>query len=385
MTRQNQLILLFSSFLKSKIKKTIICVGLSFYFSSAIVNAQILQDTTSLNLIKKGIDSIYNMNFSYANKIYGEISQLYPDHPVAVLFKGIMTYWENYPLLPSSANRVSFEEKMRKCMELCEKADKHSYEPEYLLADLCSRGLLLSFYANNDLSDAVFPLATSTYKYLKKSFDYTSVYPDFFFFAGLYNYYREVYVQVHPVYKPLTIFFRKGNKIKGLEELQTASRNSILLRAESCSELSYIYISHENNFQQALSFNRYLHDLYPVNPEYLAEYIKNLLLMKKYNEAERLIMSSDNHISNSFFQAQLFVLKGILQEKKYNNNSLAQEYYNKAASDISSFGTYGNEYAAYAYFGLSRISGINGDKEHKKIYRKHANKLTDLKKINFDL
>ena len=51
---------------------------------------------------------------------------------------------------------------------------------------------------------------------------------------------------------------------------------------------------------------------------------------------------------------------------------------------MTGFGAYGNEYIAYAYFGLSRIFGINGDKENQKAYRKRAMKLADLKKIDFD-
>ena len=36
------------------------CFTLSLCVSIAAINAQILQDTASLNLVKKGIDSVYN-------------------------------------------------------------------------------------------------------------------------------------------------------------------------------------------------------------------------------------------------------------------------------------------------------------------------------------
>jgi hypothetical protein len=51
---------------------------------------------------------------------------------------------------------------------------------------------------------------------------------------------------------------------------------------------------------------------------------------------------------------------------------------------MSAFGYYGNEYAAFAYFGLSRISDVNGDQQNKKTYRKKAMELTNYKKVNFD-
>ena len=97
-----------------------------------------------------------------------------------------------------------------------------------------------------------------------------------------------------------------------------------------------------------------------------------------------MIITFAKNENNSFYQAQLSVFRGLLQEKKYHNYKLAQLYYQKSLNDIAIFGAYGKNYAAYAYFGLSRISDFYGDKENKKNYRKQALKLADLKKINFD-
>jgi hypothetical protein len=243
---------------------------------------------------------------------------------------------------------------------------------------------LIQYYANNGLDNEVFPLATTTYRFIKRSFDLTSIYTDFFCFSGLYNYYREVYPEAHPAYKPITFLFRKGNRAKGLEELQIAAKGSILLKAESFSDLAYLYINYENNYQMATYFSDYLHGLYPSNPEYLSEYIKNLLLIKKYDEAEKLIISYGPNDKNLYLNSQLSIFTGILQEKKYHNNVLAHQCYIDGIRDITSFGVYGNEFAAYAYFGLSRISEKSGDKESRKVYRKQALRLADSKKITFD-
>jgi len=356
----------------------------SSFLSTAAVHGQILKDTASINLIKRSVDNIYNFQFDNARDVSQKINQSFPGHPVVYLLNGMITYWENYPLIPSSPTCISYENDMRSCIRLCEKNYNPDDYAEYLLANLGARGMLLLYYADNDLSDEVFPLAKSTYRYIRQSFDYPSVYSDFYFFTGLYNYYREAYPDAHPVYKMLAFLFPKGDKAKGLREIQTAAKNSIMLKAESSSFLSDIYISFENNYQQAYVYSKSLHELYPANTQYLAVYIKNLLLVKKYDEAENLIRSSDGEMSNSYFQAQLTIFNGILQEKKYHNNIQAQNYYNKGVSDISVFGDYGNEFAAYAYFGLSRIHDINDDKHNKKTYRKKAIELTNYKNVNFD-
>jgi hypothetical protein len=368
----------------SRFKIFINCIVLTFCLSTFALHAQILKDTASLNLLKKGIDYVYNFQFDKAEEVFTRLSNTFPGHPVVHLFKGMITYWENYPLLPTSPAHISYEEDLRSCIELSEKKNNPDNSTEDLLADLCARGLLLLFYADNDLSMEVFPLATSTYQYIRRAFDFTTAYYDFYFFTGLYNYYREAYPETYPIYKALSFLFPKGDKSKGLKELKKAAENSIVLKAESYFFLSIIFLSFENNYQQALSYSKSLHELYPANLEYQADYIKNLLLVKRYDDAERLVNLKAAATSNGYFQAELSIFNGILQEKKYNNYSLAQQYYLKGARDISLCGAYGNEYAAYAYFGLSRISDINGDKQYKKMYRRQALKLADLRKIDFD-
>jgi hypothetical protein len=358
--------------------------SLILFLGTTTLNAQILRDSSSLSLIRKGVDYIYNMQFAEAGEIYQKISTKYPGNPIVILYGGIMTYWENYPLLPSSALRPLFEENMHKCIGQCEKSNKKSNDTECLLANLCARGMLLTYYSNNEISSEVFPLAKSTYKYINKSFDYITIYSDFYLFTGLYNYYREVYPKVHPIYKPLVVLFRKGNREAGLEDLQKSAMNSIFLKAESASDLAYIYLTYENDYQQALYYGRRLHELYPANPEFLTEYIKNLLLVGDYNEAERIVMSTGPNDNNGYYQAQILIFKGIIHEKFYLNNQLAKQYYKKGILEIEKFGAYGNEFAAYAYFGLSRIAAAEGDKENRKTYRKQATKLADSKKIEFE-
>ncbi len=345
---------------------------------------QVLKDTATFNLVCKGVDFIYNLQFTEAREVYRKISSAYPSHPMKYVYRGLLTYWENYPLISTSPARQTFEKDLRYAIELCEKKHNPDDEAEYLVLNLGARGLLLLFYADNELSMDVIPLASGTYQYLKQSFNYTGTYADFYFFTGLYNYYREAYPEAHPVYKPLAILFPKGNREKGLKELQIASKNAIVLKAEAYTFLSGIYISFERNFLQASQYSKALYKLYPQNYSYMAVYIKNLLLAKRYDEAENMIRQ--NHIlsDNAFYQSQLLILRGILQEKKYKNHKQAQALYAKGLKGIKPFGEFGEEYAAYAYFGLSRISDANGDKHNKKVYRKQAMDLADFKDVNFD-
>ena len=77
----------------------------------------------------------------------------------------------------------------------------------------------------------------------------------------------------------------------GLKELHTAALNSVVLKGESYFLLTWIYLNYERNYPTALYYCKSLHELYPDNVLYLAIYLKNLLLMKQYDEAEKLIIA----------------------------------------------------------------------------------------------
>lgn len=368
----------------SLIKSFRLYTGLFIFLSIAPCEAQLLKDTATLNLVKKDIDYIYNLQFSQARQLYTKISDAYPQHPVVYLLRGMITYWENFPLLNTSPAKVSFESDLHECIRLAEKQTDSEHKAEYLLANLSARGFLLMFYADNDIVMEVIPLASGTFKYVMQSFDFTSDCSDLFYFTGMYNYYRDAYPKAYPVYKPLALLFPAGDMQKGLNQLNKAAIASVVLRAESLYLLGYINVNFENNYSQASVYSLALHQLYPDNPHFMASYLKNLLLLKRYDEAGKIISSTKTGSSNKYFQAQISIFKGILQEKKHLDNKAAQQFYLQGISGLSLYGDYGHEYEAFGYFGLSRISEANDEKHNSQMYRKEAMKVSDFKKINFD-
>ena len=262
------------------------------------MTGQILLDTSALNLVKKDVDNIYNYKFKEAEEEYSKIVRLYPGHPIVYLLRGMMTYWQNYPMLHTSPSHVNFEDDMHECIKISEKNTNPAYAPEYLLADLCARGMLLMFYDDNDLIMEVTHLTMSTYKNIRRAFDFTSKSTDLFYFTGIYNYYRETFPKAYPVYRSLAFLFPRGNIETGLKQLQTAALNSIVIKAESASLLAWIYLSFENKLPESTHYCSILHENYPDNASFFSMYLRNLLLMKNYDETEKLI-SSYSRISSA--------------------------------------------------------------------------------------
>ena len=350
---------------------------------TSILNSQILGDSASLRLLKKGISQVYNYQFSEARKSFNAVLKVYPNHPVKQLSNAMIIYWENYPLLAYSEIRKQFENDLLKCIEISE-TNYPPDEEEYLLVNLSARALLMRFYKDNNLIVPLFPLALTTYQYIARASNFTSHYRDFYFFTGLFSYYRKAYPEYYPGYASLAERFPSGDRGKGLSQLQIAADSSQVLSAESMSVLSGIFVKFENNYQMAEMYNKALFELYPANPGFREEYIKDLLLTGKYDEAEKLIVASTPDADNPFFRIQINILTAILKEKKYNDYEQAEALYSSGARDMTIFGVYGAEYGAYANFGLSRISSAKNDQRDMRIYRKKANSLAVSKNVNFD-
>ena len=148
------------------------------------LNAQILSDTAAIKLLKEGVDDIYGFRFSEARLIGRELSRAYPGHPVLFLYEGMLTYWSNHPLTPSSKASEVFEKDMTECIRIAERDQNLDNYAEYLLANLGARGMLLLYYADNNLQSKINPMVISTYRYVRESFNYSAVFPDFNFSPG---------------------------------------------------------------------------------------------------------------------------------------------------------------------------------------------------------
>ena len=358
-----------------------ICSFLLILIASGYENVvgQILDDSSSVRLVKEYIEYVYNFQFRESEDNVSALSARHPGHPAIYLLKGLLVYWEDYPLISNSTGRSLFEANLRKCIEICEADSGPDNETEYLLANLCARGLLLLFYADNDLTWDVIPLAASTYKYVRRSFDYCEEQSDFLYFTGIYSYYREAYPEVHPVYKPVAALFLKGDKERGLRDLKSASKTAIVMNAEATAFLSYIYLGFENDFTEAVKYTEILHGRYPMNEQFYCELIKNLLLAKRFDEAEHLILYDTASVYNPYTKVQITIFRGIIQEKKYRNYLMAQSLYNEGIIKIDQYGPYADDIESMALLGLSRIAGENGNRREENSMRRKGMSLTTFK------
>jgi len=369
---------------KSLIIRAIFLLSLFILSARTPADCQVLSDTSTMNLIKRSVDHIYSLDFENAGRLNAEVVKRYPGHPVNYLLEAMTIYWENFPLLPGSEAKSSYEDLLKKCVSISETESDSGYATaEYQLANLSGRGLLLLFYSDNDMSKEVIPLATSTYRPLRKAFEYTAECPDLLYFTGLYNYYRDAYPRIYPIYKAVAFIFPPGDGVAGLHQMERASAEGFVLNAESLFMLFWINAHFEQNYSKSIEYISRLSNKYPQNPLHRLMLIKNLILLGRYEDASKVIVNKGPE-RNRFYNATVQVYKGLIEEKKNLSNQKASEFYLKAIEDLNEFIPYSNDQIALAYYGLERISKANGNKEQMRYYHRKANELADFKKIRFD-
>jgi tetratricopeptide (TPR) repeat protein len=194
--------------------------------------------------------------------------------------------------------------------------------------------------------------------------------PEFYFTSGMYNYYVELYPEDHAMVKPLMLFFKNGDKALGLKQIDIATRQGVITKAEACFYLSHIYLEHETNFPKALTYSQKLVSWYPQNHIFNMVNTETLLLTGHFEEAAKG-MEKLKANTKGFYPIAYNTFQGIIHEKSHKNDSAAQKSY-LAALKTPHDDQYTREYYAMSYAGLARIASRAGDKSKAKDYYKKA-------------
>ncbi|TDB65118.1 tetratricopeptide repeat protein [Arundinibacter roseus] len=335
--------------------------------SSTPAKAQLLNDRPTLLLIQKGIDHIYNYEFSQAQAVNHQVQVKYPNHPVTYFMRAFQMYWQYLPIKDNKAKVGEYIGVLNQCLAAVEKQyGKNSKNPEAVFFTMAARGYIALMYNYQGELLKAANEAQKTYGFMTEGLKLTAKNPEFYFTTGMYNYYVVKYPEDHSIVKPLMIFFKNGNKALGLKQLDIATKSGIVTRVEAAYFLAHIYLEHESRPDLAVPYTTRLNTMFPNNAIFRMIHIESLLLSGKYTEAEEELPELKKR-TERFYPISWLVFEGILQEKKYHQDVEAQKKF-LAALKIPYDDQYTREYHAMAYAGLARIAHRRGDKAQARKY-----------------
>ncbi len=217
--------------------------------------------------IKKGIEYIYNIQFDSAEVTFKELMLDYPHNPAGRFFLAMIDWWKIAIDPDNESYDDLFLEKLEDvifhCDQILKKDEKNLNAIFFKGGAIGFRGRLRALRdswikAADDGREAL-PLLQ-----LAWSIDSTNY--DILFGMGIYNYFAEVIPEEYPYIKPLMIFFPKGNKTLGIQQLKTAAEKAKFASTEAKYFLLNLYYYYEEDIYQARIYALQLHQQYPMNP-----------------------------------------------------------------------------------------------------------------------
>lgn len=337
-----------------------------------LCSGQVMENEKAAVLARKSTDAIYNMDFKEAGQYIRQMEAQIPQHPAIPLMKAYRIYWEKMPIAPDSKTWQEYHGYLEKAVELSNKMlEEKPEEPEAIFYALSAHSLMTKFYGDEHKFTKALGESKRTYKYLKKGFDMGEQNPEFYFYTGLYNFYREQYPESHPVVKPFVWVFMDGNKEKGIEELKIAAEKALITRPEAYKYLGIIYMNYLFQPAKALPYTKKLITLYPKNNYFRSMYVENLLELSEYKQAAPEIarlLKSDNPL----YKVNGQTFKGLYYEKYANDPEMAQQYYLQAKHDGEKLPFSGKKYLSHTYTGLARIAISRDQPQQAREYYEKA-------------
>ena len=328
----------------------------------------------SLELVKQGMDYIYNRDFQKSKAIIARIENQMQKSAIPDLMKAIEIFWQFYPVHLNEAQIERYQDHLLKSysrsMEVLENDPEN---PEAIFLAMASQGLLAESYADTGRSFKAVGAAKKAYNYVKTGTEKMNKYKEFYVSTGLYNYYREYYPEAHPIYKPFMYFFMKGDKQLGIKQLEFAANEASFSHVIAQYYLSYIYMRYEYITNKALRQGRRLHKTYPNNDLFAAIYLESLIINSKYQEAVPVARKLKNH-SNPYLKIYGQLFMGVIEEQSNQNYARAESLYRDALKMNQDYNMQRDHLEAYAYLGLGRIYEQKNDPMAKKYFKESLDK-----------
>lgn len=235
-------------------------------FSYSFASTQIY-DSNLENRIRRGIDYIYNIQFDSAEVVFKRIMLDYPQNPVGRFFLAMIDWWKIAIDPDNESLDELFFEKLEDVIYHCDQILK---EDEKNLDAIFFKGGAIGFRGRlRALRDSWIKAADDgreALPLLKLAWSIDSTNYDILFGMGIYNYFAEVIPNEYPYIKPLMIFFPKGNKTLGIQQLKLAAEKAKYASTEAKYFLLTLYYHYEEDLYQAQLYASDLHKLYPMNP-----------------------------------------------------------------------------------------------------------------------
>ena len=349
---------------------------LGLLLTSLEAQVTIYENPKHIHKLKEVVYYIYNTEFAPATLLIDSLQEAWPSHPAPDFLRALLMYWDEELISSESENFETFVELLHISVKKAEDFWENTEKTEALLFEISARGLLAERFANEGKYFKSIQQAKFVYNLVLEADKLKDTNIDLYFVVGLYNYFREKYPEIYPVYKPFMFFFKSGDKVLGLQQIHLAATQGLLSKPEANTYLAYIYLRYEHLAKQSLKYLVTLHKTYPRNLFYTSKLAEAYQQSNTFAASDSLIVPLLQS-SRPYYLLAGHYLQGNLEENYLKNLSKARYHYEKAVLWGQKFQYKGSAFRAQAHIGLGRIAEASAQKDQARDHYKEAIRSTE--------
>ncbi len=335
----------------------------------------------AMELVGKGTESIYKLEVDSAIFYIRELRKFVPNHPVIPSMEAFLIRWENIPIIEGQIF-VRLEGKLREAIAAAENFNPlDPHDEDAVFFELATRGLLAEYYAENNKYFEAITEANKMYSLIKIGFDLVKDNPEFLFTTGLYNYFRIMYPQKHPIFAPIAFFFKKGDKELGLEQMLMSTEKAVISQIEASIYLSYIYLRYEQTPETAFVLLQDLIKRYPSNQYLVSKFLESTYATHQYDEIMLWMVDGLMNTDRLYYKMVGHIFKAVYLEFVKKESKEAYLNYRMGVGFGSELLNHGEYFKSIAYLGLGRLSQQFGNISTAKSYYNLCLKYAETKDI----
>jgi tetratricopeptide (TPR) repeat protein len=232
-----------------------------------VLNSQwVINIKASDSITIKGINHIYNLEFELAEQEFLELIKRDPQEPAGYFFYAMIDWWRIMIDYENESLDEPFKMKLKKVIDICdERLEKNEFDLVALFFKCGSIGFRGRLFSHRNSWLKAADDGRLAYPILMQAKEIAPTNYDIMLGSGIYDYFAEVIPEMYPLLKPVMLFFPKGDRVKGIQELKLASEKARYANIESAYFLMQVYLSYENNPYAALEIAYRLVKKYPNN------------------------------------------------------------------------------------------------------------------------
>ena len=353
---------------------TISCLLILAHFGKA----NQLNDTTKYLLldfamqveITDAVDNMYNFDFRKAEVEFNWMKYNHPDHPLPYFLFGISTWWQMLPNLDKAGDLgdefLAYMDTTIMKAEAMYDMDESNIEATFFLAG--AYGFKGRYHSEKKNWGRAAGAGKQALKYLEKTKGNESFSPEILFGNALFNYYSIWIRENYPMLRPILLFFPKGDKQLGIEQLEQVSRNAFYTRIEAIYFLMRIKAFEEKKTFDALRLGERIFNKYPNNAYFHRFYTRMLYTAGQFASAEAESLDVLNKIeANQLGYEEIsgkyaaFYLGDINRKRK--DTETATIYFKKAVTFAEAINDIESGYYLFSQYYLAEYEELSGNDE----------------------